>query len=127
LKASALLDSSINHINSLKNSYLDDYIVRYPTFTEDVSKAINFLEEKNAYGIYHYSGQDKTTKYKLAVTIAKLLGKNCSHLKKIAERQNTVAKRPYNCHLDISKIISLGFKKPVPLEENLKRFIKLYL
>ncbi|MCP4180375.1 MAG: SDR family oxidoreductase [bacterium] len=124
LKASALLNSSINHINSSKASYLDDYIVRYPTFTEDVSRAISFLEEKKAYGIYHFSGQDETTKYKLAVTIAKLLGKNFDHLKRINERPNTVARRPYNSHIDISKITSLGFNKPLSLEEHLKTIIR---
>ncbi|HJO92389.1 MAG TPA: SDR family oxidoreductase [Victivallales bacterium] len=123
LKASALLNSSITLINSGKTSYLDDYIIRYPTFTEDVSRAIFLLVEKNAFGIYHYSGQDKTTKYKIALMIADLLGKNHNHLNKISERPNTAARRPYDSHLDISKITYLGFRKPLPLKERLKSIV----
>jgi S-adenosylmethionine synthetase len=123
LSASALLNSSIKIINSSETSYLDDYIIRYPTFTEDVSKAICFLEEENAYGIYHYSGENKTTKYKLAIMIAKIFGKKHDHLKRISGRPNTVAVRPYDSHLDISKITKLGFNKPVALEDHLKIII----
>ncbi len=124
LKASDVLNAALNAINSENESKMDDLIVRYPTYTGDVAEAALFLLEKDAAGIYHFSGQDKTTKYCIAKTIASITNKDMSKVLKVNVSANDNAPRPMNSHLNMDKLLSLGFKLPLPFEERVKELFQ---
>ncbi len=122
LKASALLYSSIKAIKSKTEVFIEDVIARYPVYTGDVAKAIGFLLRKKASGIYHFSSDDKLTKYQIALMIASVTGKNSSHIRPLKTLPETPAKRPLDSHLDTSKIFSLGMKNSLPFSESIASF-----
>ena len=123
LKASDLLNSSLKTINSSKKSLVDNYITRYPTYTGDVAEVIAFLINKQAEGIYHFSGQDKLTKYSILKIIAEVTEKKSDHVLPLNELPKSNAKRPLDCHLDMNKILSSGYKLPLPFRERLMKII----
>ena len=124
LKASAVLSGAINALNSDKTSKMDNLITRYPTYTGDVAEAALFLLGKNADGIYHFTGQDKTTKYGITETIAKLLNKKMDNILKINVSQNDDAARPLDSHLSMDKLLLLGYKNPLPFKKRVEKLLK---
>lgn len=82
--------------------YADNKIIKYPTLTDDVVKAIKELINLELSGIYHVCGEEGITKYEWAKKIAKFYGYSEDL---IAESNNqSIAKRPPNANLDSSKI-----------------------
>ena len=124
LKASSLLNASINALNSSTPCPMDNTITRYPTYTGDVAEAVLFLLNKNATGIYHFSGQDSTTKYGITKVIAKLLDKRMDNIIETKTPPNDDAKRPVNSHLNMDKLLSMGFELPLPFEERVKKLLE---
>ena len=124
LKASALLSGAINALNSDKTFKMDNCITRYPTYTGDVAEAALLLLNKKAKGIYHFSGQDKTTKYGVAETIADLLNKSMDNIIKMDVPPNDDARRPLNSHLSMNKIIELGLEMPLPFKHRVEQLLK---
>jgi len=124
LKASAVLNTAINALDSGNIYQMDNTITRYPTYTGDVAEAILFLLTKKASGIYHFSGQDETTKYGIAKTIAEQLNKSMDHIIKMVTPPNDDAKRPLNSHLSMNKLLSLGFESPIPFKHRIKKLLK---
>ena len=120
LAKSDLLSGALKALDSEKLCPIEDSIVRYPTYTGDVAEAVFFLLEKNASGIYHFSGQDKTSRYKITATIAKIFKKNMKNIVRLGEAPKTEAIRPHDSHLSIEKILSLGFPTPIRFEERLR-------
>ena len=123
LKASDLLNASINKIYSNEEAMIDNYIARYPTYTGDVAEAVYFLLRNDFNGIYHFSGQDKMTKYSILKEIGKILNIKTDHIKPNNNIPESKAKRPVDGHLDISKIISAGFHLPMTFNERLEEII----
>lgn len=122
LKASALLFSSLKAIETKEELLMDDKIIRYPVYTGDVAEAISFLLSKKASGIFHFSSDDKLTKYQIAKDIASVIGKDSSHIRRLKTLPETPAKRPLDSHLDTPKILSLGMKKPLSFIERISSF-----
>lgn len=122
LKASALLYSSIKAIESKTEVCIEDVIARYPAYTGDIAKAIDFLLKKKASGIFHFSSDDKLTKYQIAKKIASVTGKGSSHIKPLKILPETPAKRPLDSHLNADKIFSLGLEKPLSFIEKISSF-----
>ena len=120
LAKSDLLAGALKTFDSVKSSPIEDSIVRYPTYTGDVAEAVFFLLEKNASGIFHFSGQDKTSRYKITATIAKVFEKSMKNIIRQEEAPKTEAVRPHDPHLNIEKILSLGFPVPMGFEERLR-------
>jgi dTDP-4-dehydrorhamnose reductase len=84
---------------------VDDYHIRYPTSVDDVArvllrmtcKSINLalpptsfqlinlkakqLEGEKLKGIFHFSSEDKRTKYTMCLAIGKALGINTEHIR----------------------------------------------
>lgn len=122
LKASALLYSSIKAIESKTEVSIEDVIIRYPVYTGDVAEAISFLLNKKASGIFHFSSDDRLTKYQIAKDIASILDKDFSHIKPLKTIPPTPAKRPLDSHLDYAKIHSMDFPKPLSFKEHISSF-----
>lgn len=77
----------------------DDYYIRRPVFIDDMSAFLLSCLQKASKGIYHfYNTSDKTTKYKMALTIANYLETDASHISPQGITTNT-AGRPYDTQL----------------------------
>lgn len=123
LKASALLYSSLKAIDSKRETFIENVIARYPTYTGDAANALLFLLKNNACGIYHFSGQDKLTKYQMVKIIAECIRKEHSHIKPLNTPPNGVAARPLDSHIDTQKIFSLGLQKPLVFTKRIKELL----
>jgi len=119
---SALLSGSIKALLNQKEQLIDDAIVRYPTYTGDVAEAIVLLIKNQAGGIFHCTGNDKTSKYQICVEMAEILGLSHEHIFPLENPPESSARRPLDCHLTMEKLKALGFPEPLPLR---KRIISL--
>ncbi len=124
LQHSALLAGSIKALLNQKEQLIDDAIVRYPTYTGDVAEAIVLLIKNRAEGIFHCTGNDKTSKYQICVEMADILGLSHEHIFPLENPPESKAKRPYDCHLTMEKLKALGFPEPLPLRERIKSLKK---
>jgi S-adenosylmethionine synthetase len=62
-------------------------------------------------GIFHFSSNEKLTKYEICLLIAKTLNKPATHLKPDSKApQNPVAIRPKDTHLSVKKLETLGLE-----------------
>jgi dTDP-4-dehydrorhamnose reductase len=95
---------------------------RTPTYVEDLAKGIVTIIEKKATGIYHLSGKDFLTPYKMACLTADYLHLDKSLIVKAAAADFVQpAKRPPKTGFIINKAINeLGYH-PVSFEEGLKK------
>lgn len=114
LKASPLLESTLKALDSGKEWDMEDTIIKYPTYTGDVAEVILFLLKKKASGIYQFSGQNKGTRYGMALAIAEATGKDASKMRHMSAPPGTDATRPIDAHLSIDKLLKLGFKADFP-------------
>lgn len=96
--------------------------VRTPTYVEDLAIAIVTIIEKRAFGVYHISGKDILTPYKMALMTAEYLGLDTSLLKRVtAADMSQPAKRPPKTNFIIQKAgRELGFE-PISFEEGLRK------
>lgn len=90
---------------------VDDVLIRFPTWTEDVAEAVAFLLEKRAAGVFHMSGARGATRYAWTVETARLLGRVADHLKPLTIPFPRPARRPLNAELATHKLRSLGFAR----------------
>lgn len=126
LIASLLLYSSLKAIESKQEVFIDNVHTRYPTYTGDVANTLLFLLKNNACGIYHFSGQDKLTKYQMIKIIAEILNKESSHIKSLDTPSNSATKRPLDSYLDTTKIFNLGVQRPLCFTDRIKKILNLY-
>ncbi len=120
LAKSALLKSMVDALKSGRPWNMEDSIVRFPTYTGDVANAVFFLLEKNAAGIFHFSGQDKTSRYRMTLDFAEAVGLSAKNIVRLAEPPHSEARRPLNSQLSMRKILSMGFPPPLPFKERIK-------
>jgi len=123
LQKSDLLNGTLKALSSDKPWNMEDSIVRYPTYTGDVADAIFFLLDRNASGIFHFSGQDRTSRYKITATFADIFGRSMKNIVRLERAPATEARRPHDSHLGMDKILSMGFPLPMPFAERIK-FLK---
>ena len=102
-------------MDSSKPANMCDYQQRYPTHVTNcgqvcVGLAGRYLSGPTtstttpgpAAGIWHYSGKELFTKYRMAVAMAEVFGMSKDHLVPVKEPSKTAAPRPYDCKLDSS-------------------------
>jgi len=89
---------------------VDDYHVRYPTWTGNVAAAVELLLSNRASGIFHCSAEEKTTKYRMCRTLASLLNLPHDHLQPYGVNPAAQgANRPPDAHLSWLRLRMLGF------------------
>jgi dTDP-4-dehydrorhamnose reductase len=120
LAKSAALMTSLRALDSGKKWDMEDSIVRFPTYTGDAAKAVFFLIRKNAAGIYHFSGQDQTTRYKMTVEMAEIFEKKIVSIVRLDEPPPAEAKRPRNSQLSMNKILKMGLPPPIHFGKRLR-------
>jgi len=120
---------------------VDDWGVRFPTLVDDVAACIAALLDVQAggggggggggaaTGILHCSAAERTSKYKLALLMAKILGRDASLLVADSAAPGGAA-RPQNTELDCSATWdALGLSEPMaftPLEEGMSRALDAF-
>ncbi len=88
-----------------------------PTFSGDVARAISFLIEKNARGIWHINPNLQISRYNMAKDFFYYLGiRDATIIKCSIDDLGLAEKRPKNTYTNADKLINLGFKF-TPLKE----------
>jgi dTDP-4-dehydrorhamnose reductase len=96
--------------------------VRTPTFVEDLAAGIISIIEKKATGVFHLSGADILTPYRMACLLAEYLQLDKSLLRRVtAENFKQPAVRPLNTGLIIEKAKRVLDYQPVTFSEGLKK------
>ncbi len=114
-----LLMTSLKALHSEKDWPMEDSIVRYPTYSGDVADALIFMLSRSLNGIYHMSGQDKTTRYRLTLQIGEILGLNTRQIIRLSNPPAGEEARPHDSHLSIDKLLHLGFNMPIPFAKRI--------
>ncbi|WP_175104767.1 dTDP-4-dehydrorhamnose reductase family protein [Pararobbsia alpina] len=102
---------------------IDNWAIRYPTFTLDIAVVIRQILERDAAGrpvdgTHHWSGDEPMTKYAIALNLAERLDLDPSLI--VAQSTPTDATpRPFDCHLDSSSLEALGIGKRTPFKQGL--------
>ncbi|WP_414448521.1 dTDP-4-dehydrorhamnose reductase family protein [Burkholderia sp. 22PA0099] len=98
---------------------MDAWAIRYPTWTPDVAFVIAQLAARHAAGqtvtgLCQWSGDEPMTKHEIAVRIAAALG-IAPRLTAVTEPRDATP-RPYDCHLDASRLEALGIGRRTPFD-----------
>ncbi|WP_322081170.1 SDR family oxidoreductase [Burkholderia sp. BCC1972] len=106
---------------------MDAWAIRYPTYTPDVAKVIRDLTLRHlageaVTGIRHWSGEEPMTKHDIAQRIATALGIDAS-LTRI-DQPTDATPRPYDCHLDASRVRALGIDYATPFDTALRAVLR---
>ena len=104
-----------------KIKVVDDQL-RTPTYIEDLAKGILLMIEKKVRGIFHISGKDILTPYRMAIQTADFFSLDKSLIEKVnANTFSQVARRPQKTGLLIDKAKKeLGYE-PVSFDEGLRK------
>jgi len=127
LPACPMLATSLNALRSPRPWPMEDSIVRYPTYSGDVADALIFILSRSLEGVFHFSGQDKTTRYKMTIEIGKILGLDPSNVLRLENPPQGEEARPKDSHLSADKLFRLGFPKPLSFSERIKSLRKLLI
>jgi S-adenosylmethionine synthetase len=97
---------------------MDDYGIRYPTWTGDVGSVLvgianKYLDtsDQELPQILHFSGQAKYTKWEMTKIFAEILSsstKNIEAYDPSKDESSEATQRPYDSHLDVSTLDELG-------------------
>ena len=101
-----------NSLEAGVNIKVVDDQIRTPTFIPDLVEGIYLIAEKGAEGIFHISGKDILTPYKMAVKIADFLNLDKNLLEPVdASTFSQIGKRPQKTGFKIEKAIEeLGYQ-----------------
>lgn len=124
LQRCSLLTAALTALNSPVPKGVDDFIVRYPTCTEDVAGAIMTILESYSTGIHHFTASDKTSRYGIALTVAELLGVDASKVLRQDAAPAEAATRPKDSHLSMERLAKLGCPPPPPFRERMEQCLK---
>lgn len=109
---------------------MDAWATRYPTFTGDVAHVIRGMLERAESGAAlcgraHWSGDEPMTKFDIAARIARILGL-AARLEPVPTSIDSTP-RPRDCHLDASRLESLGIGRRTAFDDALAAVLEGYL
>ena len=96
---------------------VDNYQIRYPTYTKDVALCVKNLAERrmrhcSLSGTWHFSGNEAMTKYQMCLRLGQLLNTPTNHIHPIdAPPDGQHNERPLNAQLDCASIEAMSFLK----------------
>ncbi|PVD34800.1 hypothetical protein C0Q70_06078 [Pomacea canaliculata] len=94
----------------------------------DIAVVLKQLAEKkiqgqDTAGIFHWSGDEKMTKYSMAMAMAEAFSLPTNHIQ--ADRNPSGgATRPYDAHLDCSRAQSLGIGQRTPFKSTIREILE---
>ncbi len=115
-------------LEAIKNSTDINVVIDHigsPTYTKDLSEAISFLIEKQAFGIYHITNSDSCSREEVVDEIFKILKKKTNIVKK-TRKEFYFAPRPANSTLNNFFWRLQGFPEIRPWKEALREFLEIY-
>lgn len=111
LSASGFIGKMHETIRSRERVEVEDTIIRFPTWIEDVADVIRFALDKQIFGILHYSGARGQTRYGWTTELARILGASAAHVAPVKKDPSQVARRPRDAHLDTTLLRSMGYDR----------------
>lgn len=111
LEESGFIGKMHRMIRARRRVEVENTIVRFPTWIEDVADAIRFILERRASGIFHYSSGRGRTRYGWTEEMAELLGCPADHVVPVDSDPAQVARRPRDAHLDTARLRGMGFAR----------------
>jgi len=92
-----------------KPSKVDHLSARYPTHTADVAQVVKELAVRRIRhcgltGTWHFSNNERLTKYEMCLRIAAILGRSHDHLTPQTEEEPGAAPRPLDTQLDCAAL-----------------------
>ena len=131
-----LEESSITKLLKLLKNHgqrteVSDYELRFPTHCDDVAlvcrqMAEHALQHPTWNGIFHWSNEERLTKFAITKIMAELFNLPSDHL--IGNKEPSAgAKRPVNCQLDCSDLKALGFGKTTPFRVGIKQELQQFV
>ncbi|KAL8973031.1 MAG: hypothetical protein Q9183_000199 [Haloplaca sp. 2 TL-2023] len=115
---------------------MDDWSLRYPTNTEDVSRVLvdiasKYLEADEARvampKVLHFSAEQKFTKYQMCQAFAEILGLPLEGMVGQSEAPSGSAMRPYDTHLSTKALEDLGIEmRTMKFEDWWRREMKAF-
>lgn len=82
-----------------------------------------FFQGQDTAGIFHWSGDEKMTKYSMAMAMAEAFSLPTNHIQ--ADRNPSGgATRPYDAHLDCSRAQSLGIGQRTPFKSTIREILE---
>ncbi|CAG4900172.1 dTDP-4-dehydrorhamnose reductase family protein [Paraburkholderia saeva] len=108
---------------------MDAWAIRYPTFTPDVAFVIRQMLEchvrgETVNGIVQWSGDEPMTKYDIARHLAGALRLDAQLAPQHMPTDATP--RPHNCHLDASRLETLGIGRRTPFDEAIRQVLTMF-
>lgn len=95
----------------------DHLTMRYPTDIHDVAALLDFLVDRQASGVFHWSGTEGKTQYDWAVELGAAINRSLSHVTPAPDGIKRDAYRPLDSHLAIDRARALGFDRQTPFLE----------
>ena len=105
---------------------MDAWAIRYPTYTPDVALVIKQLLTRHSHGesvcgIAQWSGDEPMTKHDIATRLAEALHLNANLIRQTTPADSTP--RPRDCHLDSSRLESLGIGRRTPFDVGIRQVL----
>jgi S-adenosylmethionine synthetase len=126
LERSGFIYQILKSLTITDQQVLDDVLVRFPTWIEDVAKAIEFLLKKDADGVYHISGPRGGTRFDWTVDMAGVIGASTGHLVRSKAVVPRKAVRPRDSQLSTAKLAQLGFEAYTDFRTVAKSVLRLF-
>ncbi len=108
LKDCGFIGIVIEEARSGRAIEVDNVLIRVPTWTRDVARAMRFLVERRADGVFHFAGPRGGTRYQWTIEIAKRLGFPHAQFTPSSTVIPRKARRPRDSSLNDDKIRALG-------------------
>ncbi|XP_072120189.1 methionine adenosyltransferase 2 subunit beta [Mobula birostris] len=111
---------------------VDHWQQRFPTHVADVARVCRELSERrmqdsSVSGIFHWSGNERMTKYEMACTMADVFRLPRNHLQPVTDPPPTGTLRPHDARLDCSRLERMGIGQRTPFRLGLKRCLWPFL
>ena len=119
-------------LDSSKPGVVSNYEPRYPISTHDIAIVCKQIieqinKDKSFHGIWHWSGNERLTKYGMVEIMAKIFNLPMSHITASNEPPPSNVIRPYDTKLDCSELEQIGITQRTPFEEGIKDCLMPFL
>ncbi|XP_078087683.1 methionine adenosyltransferase 2 subunit beta [Mustelus asterias] len=111
---------------------MDHWGQKFPTHVDDVARVCRQLSERRLQdpsisGIFHWSGNERMTKYEMACTMAEIFNLPSNHLRPDTDCAHDGALRPRDVQLDCSRLERMGIGQRTPFRIGIRRCLWPYL
>ncbi|MEM1637915.1 MAG: SDR family oxidoreductase [Pyrobaculum sp.] len=95
-----------------------------PTLADSLAEAVAEALERGVYGLFHFAGADRASRYQWALAIAKRLGAEGLVEPSSSAAASWRAKRPRDSSLSVEKARGVFKTRPLALDEAIDKFVE---